>query len=240
MKPIVFLHGWAQSSQIWFQQRETFADAQFLNLPGHGGAADAPSEKWVDVIAGQLPKSCVLVGWSLGGMLAIELLHRFPERIAGLALVAATPRFRKGEGWSCGCDDTLFSAFETAVNSDSSRQLNRFFAMMLHADGLSRSDYNRLAREGVDRAHPVTRGGLQAGLELLGSLDLRDSVERIGVPILVVHGQADAVVSVDAGRWLSESIAGAESRFLADTGHAPFLSRPEQFNRMLDQWRCSL
>jgi pimeloyl-[acyl-carrier protein] methyl ester esterase len=241
MTPLAFLHGWAQSQQIWFQQRADFADALFLNLPGHGGAADAPGDHWAQQLADKLPdEPCLLVGWSLGGILALQIARLFPHRIAALALVSTTPCFRIRPDWPSGCDDQLFAAFEEAVTSGSARLLNRFFTLMLHGDALSRSDYNALARAAVDRAHPPSSQGLRCGLELLGALDLRHAIAGLAAPTLLLHGEQDAVVSIQSARWLAERMGESRLKLFPDCGHAPFLTHPAAFNTALSNWRQTL
>lgn len=236
-KPLVFLHGWAQSRQIWCNQFEPFNDALFLNLPGHGSAADLPADEWVDAIVAQLPdEPCHLVGWSLGGMVAMQIAAIHPERVAALMLVSTTPRFRASEAWLHGSSDEVFNGFREAVESGSPKALNRFFALMLHGDALSRSDYNRLAKTAVDRSNPVSDTGMQGGLELLQELDLRWLAKAIKQPVLIVHGESDAVVPVAAGRWLAEQISHSESHIFPDCGHAPFLTRPDTFNELVQTW----
>jgi len=241
MKPVVFLHGWAQSRQVWFQQRDFFPEVQFLNLPGHGGADDVPVDNWITSLAQQLPdKPCLLVGWSLGGILAQILAHSFPERIAAMALVSTTPCFRSRDDWQPGCSDAVFAAFESAVSSGSVKALNRFFALMLHGDALDRHDYNRLAKQAVDREHPTSAAGLSGGLALLSSLDNRAAIAEIAMPTLIMHGEQDTIVSVDAGRWLAASIPGSRFELFPVCGHAPFLTQPELFNKTLINWRNTL
>lgn len=240
MTPLVFLHGWAQSQQIWFQQQTCFPDATYLNLPGHGGAEDQPAELWAETITRQLPETpCTLVGWSLGGMLSIEVANRWPERINSLALIATTPCFRAKEGWSSGSGDELFTAFKQAALSGSPKALNRFFALMLHGDALSRSDYNLLAKQAVDREHRVSEAGLAEGLKLLEELDLRSQIGSIKQPVLLIHGEQDAIVAVEAGRWLAETIPECKTDFINQCGHAPFLSQAEPFNAKLQSWQES-
>jgi len=237
MKPVVFLHGWAQSRQVWFRQQETFPGAMYVNLPGHGGSEDLPSDAWIESLVRQLPtEPCILAGWSLGGMLALQIAGFFPERIAALALVSTTPCFRRKPDWQPGCDEALFGAFEDAVASGSGRLLNRFFALMLHGDGLNRSEYNMLAKQAVDRQCPASQVGLSAGLELLGTIDTRKLIGDISVPTLVMHGEQDAIVSVDSGRWLAQAMTGSRMHLFRNCGHAPFLTQPEIFNRTLINW----
>ena len=124
--PLVFLHGWGQSKQIWQKQQGCFPDALYLNLPGHGGAAD--SNNWIEFIASQLPESpCVFIGWSLGGTVAMQLALKHPEQVAALALVASTPSFCSREGWEHGCSDEMFNTFKSGIESNSVKTMSRFF-----------------------------------------------------------------------------------------------------------------
>ena len=237
VKPLVFLHGWAQSQQVWFQQRHAFPDAIFLNLPGHGGAEVVPAEQWLAYLLQQLPEEpCLLVGWSLGGMLAMQLALHAPQRVAALALVATTPSFRMRDGWSYGSDDALFQAFRDAAEADSPRLLNRFFTLMLHGDQLPRRDYNALAKAAVDRERRVQPEGLMAGLQLLELLDLRGSIGLIHQPVLLLHGQNDAIIPVASSQWMAAELPHSDLWLQASCGHAPFLTYAEQFNTTLDQW----
>lgn len=238
-KPVVFLHGWAQSKQIWSQQYAQFPNALFLNLPGHGGAADAPLDQWIEKIAAQLPdQPCLLVGWSLGGMLAMQIAAAYPQRVAALALISTTPRFKATEDWLHGSSDNQFEGFREAVLSGSPKALNRFFGLMLHGDEISRRDYNQIAKAAVDRENKVSQCGLEVGLELLEQLDLRQLVTKIKQPALFMHGENDAVIPVQAGLWLAQHFEDktGQIEIFGNCGHAPFLTQPEQFNQTLHTW----
>ena len=235
--PLVFLHGWGQSERIWFQQRQCFPDATFINLPGHGGAADAPGEQWCQIVASQLPEQpAVLIGWSLGGMLAMAIASRWPERCAAIALVASTPSFRLRDDWEHGCNQDVFSDFEQAVASQSPKVMSRFFALMLHGDRLSRSDYNALTREAVNRRSPASPAGIRAGLELLSGMDLRDQLRGLSIPALVMHGKQDVIVPFAASLILAEALPNSQLQQFEACGHAPFLTQAQKFNLLLKTW----
>ncbi len=237
MKQAVFLHGWAQSKQIWCNQLGSIPHAHYLNLPGHGCAKDCATGRWLEAVVAQLPaKPAHLVGWSLGGMLAMQVAHKYPERVASLTLVATTPRFRSTKGWPHGSSNLLFEGFKYAVASGALKSLNRFFKLMLHGDNLSRSAYNQLARMSVDRSGPPSQTGLDSGLELLEKLDLREVAGNIKQPTLIIHGEEDAIAPVAAGRWLADHISHASLRTVPACGHAPFLTQPEWFNTTVQTW----
>jgi pimeloyl-[acyl-carrier protein] methyl ester esterase len=233
--PKVFLHGWGQSRQIWQKQQDIFPDATFLNLPGHGGAADA--HDWVTSIAGQLPESpCIIVGWSLGGTVAMKIALKYPEKVAALILVATTPRFCSKEGWEHGCSDELFRTFKSGIETNAAKTMSRFFALMFQGDKITRQVCNDIARIAVDGDSPPSEAGLRRGLEQLEKCDLRHQLSRIVQPAVVMHGEGDAVIPVGAGRHLAESLPNSHWHPFSHCGHAPFLSQTEIFNEALEAW----
>jgi pimeloyl-[acyl-carrier protein] methyl ester esterase len=237
--PLVFLHGWGQSKQTWHQQQTAFPDALFLNLPGHGGTAE--SSDWIETIADQLPTDpSIIIGWSLGGILAMQLALKHPEKVAGLALISTTPAFCQHEGWQHGCSRELFEAFENGVANNAPTTMSRFFMLMLQGDGLSRSDYNAIAKQSVNRTSPPSIAMLRKGLDYLAESDLRDELASIRQPALIIHGEEDAVVPVEAGIFLAEHLPQTKSYLINDCGHAPFLTQSALFNATLSQWRDTL
>jgi len=208
-----------------------------IDLPGHGGMPEAPVGEWPGILIRQCPeRPIIMIGWSLGGMLALQLALRYSIRITSLVLVSTTPCFCRKKGWEHGCRESVFGNFEQGVAVHSHKTMSRFFALMFHDDELSRSTYNRLARAAVDRFHPPTQGALAAGLEILSNLDLRAELHKLHLPCLVLHGECDTVVPIAAGRALAAGIADARFLGLPDCGHAPFLTQANLFNQILEEW----
>ena len=233
--PMVFLHGWGQSRQIWYQQISAFPDALFLNLPGHGGSEE--HDDWIKAISEQLPASpSIIVGWSLGGIIAMQLALKHPEKVRGLALISTTPSFCDRRDWNHGCQQEVFNAFENGTQENSAKTMSRFFMLMLQGDNISRSDYNQIAKAGIDREYPPTQVTLTKGLNRLAATDLRSVVSSISTPALVMHGEQDAIVPATAGTWLAGEIPHTTWQAFDNCGHAPFLTHPETFNESLERW----
>ncbi len=220
MKPRVLLHGWAQDASCWrgiARQHDLC-----LTLPGHGGQQDLPAEMWTSYCYQQLPrKPGLLIGWSLGAMIALRLAARHPDRVRALLLLAATPKFVQGKGWLHGTDQESFHAFEQGINQQPTKTIRRFTTMMQHGEKpslLRRSDY------APQRATPQ---GLRTGLALLRDWDLRDTLEFVQCPVLLIHGQHDVVVPVSAAKVLAKSLKHAQLH-VVDGGHAlPVFHREE-------------
>ena len=89
--PVFVLNGWASSTHAWDLCR-----FMRTRLFGYVEQLDGEPEKSMESV-----ERCILVGWSMGGSSALRLAARWPEKIAGLVLVAATPRMMedKATGW---------------------------------------------------------------------------------------------------------------------------------------------
>jgi len=235
MRPLVFIHGWGQSKQIWHQQQASFPHAIFLNLPGHGGEPD--SANWLESLENKLPKEpCILVGWSLGGMLSMQLALAYPERIKGLALINSTPCFSQKDGWIHGCSDNLLQDFKQGIEQQAAKTMSRFFALMLHGENITRQQFNAIARAAVDRNQPCSAQGMQEGLRLLEYLDLRDQISHIHQPTIIMHGDNDAVIPVQASDFLAKNIPNSTLHHFETCGHAPFLTKTKIFHSLLESW----
>jgi len=235
MQPMVFIHGWGQSEQIWHQQQAHFPDAIYVNLPGHGGEPD--SGNWLETLRDKLPtEPCILVGWSLGGMLAMQLALAYPERIKALALISSTPCFPQKEGWTDACSDDVLQGFKQGIEQHAAKTISRFFALMLHGDNIERRQFNTIARAAINRNHPASMQGMQQGLQLLERLDLRKHLSNITQATWLAHGEQDAIIPIQAGEYLAEHIPHATLQHFKACGHAPFLTQAGVFNSLLESW----
>ncbi len=240
---IIFLHGWGQSAQIWYQQIKHFsplARTYAINLPGHGGAPDVSQDEWTQHITSEInhisqDKPVLLVGWSLGGEIALKIQQHI-HRLAGLILISTTPCFRQQKDWPHGCSDEVWRGFTQASQQQTPKLMQRFFQMMLHGDTLTRKAMQTFAREAINKQQPPTQQTLQTGLSLLSSLDLRETLARISVPSLVIHGMQDVIVPVHAGEYLARKITNAKLHIIQDCGHAPFLTHDVTFNQQMEAW----
>ncbi|MDX8390489.1 MAG: alpha/beta fold hydrolase [Mariprofundaceae bacterium] len=235
MKPLCFLHGWGQSQQVWCRQKPYYSDAMFINLPGHGGTKNTAD--WQEEIMSQLPDhGSILIAWSLGGLLAMQIALTSPHKVAALVLVGASPSFCMQKNWKHGCEDVLFTHFYAGAKAQASKTLYRFFSLMLHGDDLDRATVNLLRKEAIDQSTQANAQTLTQGLDLLAASDIRSHLAKIQRPTLIMHGTHDAIVPLAAGNYLAKHLPQTEMVTFDHCGHAPFLSQSEHFNHTLEKW----
>jgi pimeloyl-[acyl-carrier protein] methyl ester esterase len=240
---LVAIHGWSLSGRWLLDALPTALlvgrRALAPDLRGHGRSTDGGSFT-LDALAGDVVAAldargverAVILGWSLGAQVALAAAPRLRGRVAGLALVSATPRFTEGDDWPHGLPARTLAALARQVERDPARATGRFHDGMFLAgelDGPAAARATAL-RAGVPLARTTA---LRAGLEVLGDTDLRATLAAIDVPSLVVHGEGDPICLPGAGRALAAALTAARLAVLAGAGHAPFLSRPDAFERAL-------
>ncbi|WP_242361698.1 alpha/beta fold hydrolase [Anaeromyxobacter sp. SG17] len=236
---LLAVHGWSLSGR-WLLDAlppALLAGRRALapDLRGHGrsqaGAPFTLAELASDLVAAfdaLALERAVLLGWSLGAQAALAALPRLRGRIAGLALVSATPRFTEGEGWPHGLPARTLAALARHVERDPARAAARFHEGMFVPGEL---DAGAAARAAALRARtPLpSPAALRAGLDVLAAADLRGALGALDVPVAVVHGERDPVCLPGAGRALAGALPGAHLAVIPGAGHAPFLSRPDAF-----------
>jgi pimeloyl-[acyl-carrier protein] methyl ester esterase len=202
-----------------------------LDLPGHGRSEwhdqRADLESQLQDLQANLPAQCVLVGWSLGGQLALELARRAPAQVHALVLIASTPRFTRAADWAQGMEAETLHAFETLLARDWRQCLRDF--VQLQVRGGRNAEHTQQQLDATLEAHGLPRAAaLRAGLALLTSLDQRAQLAHIQQPVLVLSGQNDRVTSAAAGRWMAGALRNARHVEVARAGHAPLLSHVDE------------
>ncbi len=231
--PLVCLHGWGLHSGIWAALGASLAGHAVLapDLPGYGHEAPVTpytAEALAERLAAVVPPACVVLGWSMGGMVALAWAARRPEQVKGLVLVGTSPRFVNGGGWDLGLDPPVLEGFARELGRDYRGTLLRFLALQARGGEAARGVIARLRTTVFQRGEPDP-AVLAAGLELLRSVDLRTQVTGVSCPTLVVHGGHDTLCPPAAGRWLAAHLPRARLALHAHAAHAPFLSHPEWF-----------
>lgn len=247
-RDLVLLHGWGLHAGIWDSiiptlrgefAGEPVSGVNFrvhrVNLPGYGGSVyeACTPEQIVEALAEQLPKQVIVCGWSLGAQITMRWALQFPTQIEKLILVSATPCFMQRTGWESAMSPAMFANFAQGLDKDASTTLQRFSALVAHGYTQARRMLP-LLRDALTPMPALL--ALGAGLTWLAQTDLRKDVAHIQMPALVIHGAHDAIAPVQAGQWLAEKMLAARFELFADASHAPFLSHPEHFTKLLTEF----
>ena len=238
---LVLVHGWGMHGGLWQPIAKKLAgyfNLHIVDLPGMGfsrpvdpGGLDAMAEKVVEV----LPENADICGWSFGTHVAMRAAMMQPEKIRRMVLVAGTPRFVNDADWQMGIDGEVYRRFADSVSQDYQNTLVRFFSLQCMGADDARSTIKHLRTSFAERPVP-TMSTLHKALSILLETDLREQIPALKKPVLLIHGDRDRLVPVQAGHWMAQHVPFGRLRVIAGAGHAPFLSHQNQFVDALVQF----
>lgn len=235
---IILLHGWGMHTGVWrhfAQQLADYYQVICLDLPSHG-RSDSLSPFKLDKISEALinvfpKKTCTILGWSLGGTIALDLAQRFPQRIYRLVLLASNPCFVKQKHWA-GMESTLLHRFADNLIKDCSLTLLRFLSLQI----LGLPNYKQLVKalkSALDESPSPKQSALEQGLILLETADLRPALAALECPVIAILGDRDTLVPVRVGEQLKNLHPELGLHILKKSGHVPFLSHTNELLSLL-------
>jgi pimeloyl-[acyl-carrier protein] methyl ester esterase len=228
---LVLIHGWGLHGGIWatlLPLLEPDFRVTVVDLPGHGhsdwqGQQGLPG--FADAVLASVPEQAAWLGWSLGGLVALQSALAQPARIGELLLLASTPSFVRRTGWQSAMLPALLDTFASDLEADFDKTLSRFLALQVHGSRHAGEVLRRL-RAGMLRRGQPDPAALRAGLGMLRDTDLRAACKAVDCPVLVLAGERDTLVPASAARATAALLPQGRLHMVAGGGHAPFLSAP--------------
>lgn len=229
---LVLLHGWAMHGGVFAPLIEVLADRctlHVVDLPGHGRSRGCevslqPAE-CVRAIASKVPRAMWL-GWSLGGLYALQAALDFPAQVHALAMVCASPRFVRGADWPYAASPEILADFGRDLETDYDATLERFLALEALGSDSAQADLRKLRIDTFDAYPPEVRA-LVEGLDVLEHTDLRPRLRDLTQPSAWIAGRRDRLIPWQAMRWSAAQCAGAFT-CIAGGGHAPFIGHADE------------
>jgi len=236
---VVALHGFTLHGGMFATLADTAGIATAApDLPGHGRSAIQPVTigSAVDAVADLLSTFAtppLLLGYSQGGRVALQVALTYPELVGNLMLVATSPGLNtRARRLRATADDGLASRIERIGTA-------RFIEEWL-ANPLVATDHIAAATRDADKTIRLENSpdGLAAALRGMGQASVGDSLSRIAalpMPVLFIAGGEDSKYSELAGQMAATR--GEEPLLIADAGHNVILEAPEAvaaaINRLL-------
>lgn len=250
--PVLFIHGNSGCKEVFHQQfGSPLADSYRMiafDLPGHGASDDASVPEDVYRMATMTPiirklletldaRDAVLVGWSLGGHLAIEMAGTYPEH-RGM-VITGTPPFGPGRGEIA----LAFNATEEMALTDKEDFDAADAALYAGAILGPNAGQEKVFTDAVLRTDGTMRAVSIGDWAMNDDAGLcqKTVVEEWQKSIVVIQGESEPFVNAD---WMEGVAWGnlwkGKYHIVEGAGHAPFLECPEAYNKLLEQYLSDL
>jgi pimeloyl-ACP methyl ester carboxylesterase len=246
--PVLMIHGNSSCKEVYSKQLEGELGDRFhliaMDLPGHGQSADALEPErtysmpgFADAAAETLEvlgiDAAAVVGWSLGGHAAVEMLPRYPG-IAGLMLMATPPVNPTPESIQAGF---LANPVTPLLGKpDLSDEEVGLMASAVYGPAL-----NDMLLAALRRADGRARALMFQGLFTGKISSQRNLVEDASVPVAMVNGAADPFVNIGyIGDLRYANLWDKHCYVLRGLGHVAFLQAPDLFNPILGRFLAEI
>lgn len=222
---VLLLHAYPLSAAMWDTQKAALEEAGFAvlapDLPGFGGqdgAITSLADAARDLLGALVLEPVALVGLSMGGYLALELLAQAPERFTRVVLA-----------------DTSLRADDPEKTKDRLEQADRVeeegAAFIVEAAEKEHSPATfRQVRPMIESA---TTGGIAGALRAMAHRpEQRDTLRALDVPLLVLVGEHDEITPPELAQEIADTGRGS-LRVIPGAAHLSNLDAPEAFNAAL-------
>ncbi|XRX42657.1 MAG: pimeloyl-ACP methyl ester esterase BioH [Buchnera aphidicola (Eriosoma harunire)] len=229
---LILLHGWVLNSKIWYPIINILKEKctlYLIDLPGYGKNYKYQYINFKDIIYSiytNIPKNSILMGWSLGGLIAQKIIFDYPDDILGIITVSSSPCFLKKKNWP-GVTEHLFKKYYHDIKKNYFNTIKNF--LVIHTKlGNSKDTINNLIDMMMLDSKPDELA-LKYGLDLLIYTDLRNQLIKSNLPFLRIYGKLDNIVPYDIKNILDQTWPNTYSVTLMHSAHVPFISQSQQF-----------
>lgn len=244
---VLFIHGFGVSSKLWCAQVDHFSTGFkviTIDLPGHGESG------WQDVSLMDMAidlnfilkslgiEQVNVVGSSFGGLIGLYLLKTGPQRVSRISFAGSLPKFARTPDYPAGLDIARIRTLSAQFDGDYSAMLDIFFRSLF-----SRQDRESERFKWIKQFHKAEavprREALKKFLDILEYEDARDVLAHVNCRTQFINGTQDYIVPMDSMTWLEEMLPHANFDYLEGVGHFPFLTKPKEFNELLEGFLTS-
>jgi pimeloyl-ACP methyl ester carboxylesterase len=231
---LLFIHGAGCDASVWEALADRFVGkypAYRLELPGHGGSSPEGEDRissysaWVRLAVSSLfaTEPFVLVGHSMGGAVVMDMVVDTPPTLAGIILI--------GTGAKLPVTRAIFEMIKEDLESFF-RAIDQF-AFSVSTPSEVREPFIRAVRQ-------CPRSVIFNDFKACDEFDIRDRLDEIRVPALILCGAEDNLTPVRYSTYLQANIASSRLMIIPESGHMVMTERPGVVSQAMESFLAEL
>ncbi|MHC4871396.1 MAG: alpha/beta fold hydrolase [Planctomycetota bacterium] len=216
---IYFISGWASDSFVWDKT------VSLVN-----SNIEISHISWSTLLADRDYSFCdnsILVGWSIGGMLALEICKEL-DKFTNLVLVSSTARMTEDTGYP-GVPLKSLKAMKMQLKRKREKVIADF------AENANGRDREKFVKYYLKSSEKFTLETLQEGLTYLSEKDLRPILSKINVPVSIIHAENDNIINFQNSCFLHENLNNSRLIKLDTGGHALPFSKNDVISEIINE-----
>ena len=235
---IVFLHGLAGNSRSWEGQFNHFSKTHHViawDTPGYGRSDNKKADiniynNCLSQLLGSLIKEqFLLVGHAMGGVLAGHFANRFQNQLVGLILSCT----HAGNGLEKGL--ILPKPYQRRVD-DLNDMTAESYGMSRAKAMLAINTPSAIFEKAANIAADTQIDGLTNAIRIILETDNTESLSCLNLPTMIISGSEDPVVPKEKTDNLHRLVSGSQMAIIADSGHAPYLEKNDDYNKVISEF----
>jgi len=239
---VVLLHGWGFNGAVWHQLVEKLKD-QFefiiVDLPGFGRSANYTSDYQLHTLANDvaavMDDDCIVIGWSMGGIIAQQIAIQHSKKMRKLVLLACNAQFIASDAWPYAIKKEILNTFSNNLLDDYKSTLHRFLTLQARGGENMRETVREMKQRLFEHGEP-NQQALISGLQLLSESSFIESLPGIKISTLIMQGRLDALVPAISGKEMIKLLPNGQYYLFEKAAHAPFVSHINEFSTVLDSF----
>ncbi|MCR8642052.1 alpha/beta hydrolase [Paenibacillus sp. N1-5-1-14] len=239
IEPLSFLWltGWSMQADVWDEQIAKWPQYKHDKVDfTHCDSKEAlleMAEAALKSIA-SASTTVVIVGWSMGAMLALELAVMYPNFIQSMFLVGASGQFIRSMHTPNGVHERMLRRMRDQLVVDRVALLRAFDISMFAKSELDQGQELKWLKQREDQPLP-SLPSLVSGLDYLGQFNIYEQVSRITMPIHILNGSEDTICSSSGAMQLAGVLSQGNCSIWEGVGHVPFQTNPTRFNNWMQE-----
>jgi len=229
---LLLINGWSANASFWGEFSKDLSEQftfQIIDID-----QTKSLDEWLELIDQNTSSDTLLVGWSLGGNLAIKYASESRKEFLGLITLQTNPCFIAQDQWVNALALSEFSALYDLVKGGEKQALIRRFTHLLVNGSVQHKSDRKQLKACYSEASIKESAILLSSLDILRDLDVRDALIKVSLPCLHILGEEDVLipagVEVDIKALMHNASASQnhQMKVIAGMAHLPcWAHRPE-------------
>lgn len=239
--PVIFLHGFPFDKSMWQNQLEYLQSSRrviAVDLRGFGKSKDEETVLTIDLFTSDLIEfmdklaidKAIICGLSMGGYIALNSIHKYPERFQALILCDTQCIADTAEG-----KEKRYKTIDEIENAGLIEFYEGFIKNLFHKDSLINN------KEMVEELRTVVFSNVQSSITrglvaMAERTETCSSLNSIELPTLIICGREDVLTPLAQSEFMNGKIKNSTLKVIDKAGHVSNLEQPKEFNNYLSNF----